>query len=218
MGSKKKTFLIALAVFLAVCCLGSIIIALLNPESGQGSSSIVQSPSPKVGLPSPTVFITPTSTITLPAPTAVYKPGIPELSPVDVKFNLEERSFTCSDAKFVEDKQTGSSWYFRTCSRDITDVGIYLLVEFVGAKLTTVDWIDATITQVEPSQEVAASYLGFIATLAFIGNAEKQEVAKQWVIDNIANSESKPETTIDGIRFRLYGPPTGITLEFGDID
>jgi len=217
MVSKKKTLLIALVIFLAVCCLGSIIITLLNPESGQKSLSIVQSPSPKVVLSSPTVVITSTSTIVLPTPTAVYKPGIPELSPVDVKLNLEKRGFTCSDARFVEDPQLGS-WYFRTCSRDITDVGIYLYVEFIGAKLTSVDWIDATITQVEPSQEVTASYLGFIATLAFIGNAEKQEVVKQWVIDNITNSESRPETTIDGICFRLYGPPTAITLEFGDID
>jgi len=152
----------------------------------------------------------------LPTPTFTKTPGIPDLSPYDVISNLEEkRGFTCTDVDEVQAEGLGT-WFVWTCDRENM---VSMHVEIMSYSLLTVDNIDATITQVEPSDEIAVSFLGFMATSAFIDNKDAQNSIKTWVEQTLPTVQKECiENIYNGINFRLCGVPTGRWIEIGNME
>jgi hypothetical protein len=154
---------------------------------------------------------TPTET-TLPtittAPTAA--PRVPGLSPIDVTLNLEDRDFTCSEP------ERGDLYFTRFCRLEeplyTFEVGVY------GRELFTVDLIEAIALQFTsaPSDDIAAPFLGFVATMPYDGSSPLD--ARTWVEENIyALTEAGNELTAEfgDVQYRLSGIPTSRILEIG---
>ncbi|WP_322807697.1 hypothetical protein [Thermanaerothrix sp.] len=224
---KRKTLYLILAAFLIMSC---ICLAILGVQQDRVPTSqtikglltsTVLTPSQSVSVlltsaPSPTsstIFLT-ASTIT-PSPRPV---GLPSLQPTDIKVNLTEKGFTCTNAKESQAEGLGK-WYVWYCDREVNNL-ISMHVEFMSYTLTSVDFIDATIIQYsEPQNDIASSFLGYIATFAFIGNEEAQHEARLWVEEKLGQlNEGCIEEIIRGIPFRLCGPPTGRFIEIGRMD
>ena len=69
-----------------------------------------------------------------------------------------------------------------------------------------------------PDNELAADFLGFMATMPYDG-ADPQS-ARNWVegtLPTITTSGDVRDATFGGIKFLLYGIPSARFLEFGDV-
>jgi hypothetical protein len=137
---------------------------------------------------------------------------------VDVTLNLEDRGLTCSTVQNSKDKQA-SSKYFWTCERSEGPFTVFASVS--ASKLNTVDFIEAAVIQLDnPSSSTAIDFLGFVATIPFIDDSASQQEAKDWVgntIPTLTGEGDVRETTINGIRLVVYGLPTALTLEIGEL-
>ena len=162
---------------------------------------------------------TPVSTDT-PEPTDTTSPtkpaGLPGLAQADVKLNMEDRGFTCSDLD--SDEQDGVTYYFRDCTNEIGEVDLY--VGTISRTITGVDAIEASIAFLDGQgdDQLAASFLGFVATMPYDGSQPTQ--ARAWVESNITEVDTgKPEETeISGVKMMLVGPPTARILQMGEVD
>ncbi|MFL5804918.1 MAG: hypothetical protein ACJ8CR_24630 [Roseiflexaceae bacterium] len=144
--------------------------------------------------------------------TAVATGLLPALQAADIKVNLQNRDFTCTTA------EKGELYYSWTCTRETS---LYLFrVDFYGRTLRTIDYVDATALQfiAEPTDELVAPFLGFLATLPYDG-ADPQ-TARGWVEQTLPTLKGKGdvrEKTFGGVLFRLFGIPTARTLTMGNL-
>ncbi|MDW8287415.1 MAG: hypothetical protein RMJ89_05040 [Flammeovirgaceae bacterium] len=195
--------------FFMFCCLCSVPIGLLNPS--KSTPEVTETVVVEV---SPTETIIPTiapSNTPAPTPTEKAKALLPGLMPADVTLNLEQRGFTCGKV------EQGQLYYVRTCNKDT--VTYSLRVEVYGRELFSVDFIDSTIMQYStPDYELAASFLGFMATMPYDGAVQQE--ARSWVestVPTIKKQGDMAEKVFAGVTYRLKGISTAITLEMGDL-
>ncbi len=147
-----------------------------------------------------------------PARASYSPPGIPNVSPADFKVNLEDRNFTCDPVTQADIEDV--IWYQWTCSRADGDIDYTVILQ--SRTLNTLDSVNATIIQMDPSDIVSAEFLGYIATGAFIDLTAQQSQAKDWVVQTLPKLTSGVVSTIiSDIPLRLYGPATARTLEIG---
>jgi hypothetical protein len=139
---------------------------------------------------------------------------LPGLQPADVKINLEERQFTCD---LIFGPTDSDPYYKWECKSESTNY--LMLVEIWSKSLFTVDLIQSSIMQFgTPDDELAANFLGFMATMPYDG-ADPQS-ARNWVevtLPTIAISGDVRDATFGGVKFLLYGIPTARFLEFGEV-
>jgi hypothetical protein len=131
--------------------------------------------------------------------------------PADVKVNLENKGFTCTNTE-----GPNQGYYVWTCNRDTA--GVTLHVEFYARSLLTVDYIDANVLQfVEPQDDVAVSFLGFMATMPYDG--AQPDKARAWVAQTLPTITQGEERTAEfgGVSFRLAGIPTARFMHMGDM-
>jgi len=221
-----------------LCCLCSVPIGLLNPSKStpEVTKTIVVevSPSPisesaiptetkaaevvptetTVAAVSPTETIIPTiapSNSPAPTPTEKISAFLPGLKPADVTVNLEQRGFTCSSV------EQGQLYYTRVCNKDTADYSLH--VEIYGRELFSVDFIDSTVLQyATPDNGFAASFLGFMATMPYDGAV--QDESRGWVettLPTLKGQGDVREKVFAGVTYRLFGIPTAITLEMGNL-
>jgi len=177
-----------------------------------GIPIITQIPNTPESTNTPELTNTPSAT-----DTAVVTPivGIlPGLQPADVKINLEDRQFTCDLIFGPTDSDPYYKWECRSESANYV-----MLVEIWSKSLFTVDLIQSSIVQFgTPDDELAANFLGFMATMPFDG-ADPQS-ARNWVevtLPTITTSGDVRNATFGGVNFRLYGIPSARFLEFGKV-
>lgn len=175
----------------------SVVIATFTP-------ALTNSPTPPLGTSTPTLAPTPD------AKTAGQLPG---LSPRNVTVSLEEQQFTCTSVR------KGAVYYQRTCSRGVPGVQVFLVV-ISGREPFVVDFIEASILQYEnPDPKIAIPILGLIAALPYDGATP--EDARLWVENTIPVLSGDPadaqENVFGGAKYVLYGPPTKLTLEIGEL-
>ena len=131
--------------------------------------------------------------------------------PADVTVNLEQRGFTCGSV------EQGQLYYVRTCKEDTVDYS--LRVDIYGREAFSIDLIESAVLQfVNPDNEFAASFLGFMATMPYDGAIQQE--ARDWVettLPTLKGQGDVREIVFAGVNFRLYGIPTAITLEMGDL-
>lgn len=134
------------------------------------------------------------------------------LSPQDVTVSLEQRQFTCTAVRKVV-------YYERTCKRE--EPSVYLFnVDIVGREPFIVDFIDTAILQFgNPDNEIAASLLGFVAAMPY--DSATPEDARAWVEITLPLLTDEPgdaeETEFGGVKYTLFGSPTALTLEMGEL-
>jgi len=213
--SLLSTILIVIIITCSICIISSLCITIISPSSTKTSQPVTIIPaSPKptkiTNTPKPTNTTEPTSTARI--------PGIPGIMPADVTLNLKQRKFTCTNVKEVQAEGFGT-WYLWTCDRDERPV-MNMHVEIMSRTISDVDTIEATIIQYyEPNNEIAASFLGYMATFAFIDNSDLQQSTKTWVEQTLPTIQKDcVEKTINGIYFKLCGPPTAHWIEIGNMD
>ena len=178
------------------------------PDSSQASPTTEREPTATTA-PS----LTPTSTATStpqpaatprPAPTSTATATAPEwitgLDARNVTQNLENRGFECKGPTKL---QTLSSW-------DCSDSTGEIVVSVLGRDSTHIRTIDSTVFAFfgAPSDETAANFLGFLATVPY-DDASPAE-ARAWVEANIS---SGAETVFGSANFQLYGPPAARSLQ-----
>jgi hypothetical protein len=82
-----------------------------------------------------------------------------------------------------------------------------------------VDLIESVILQfANPDTELAATFLGFMATMPYDGSVQQE--ARNWVetiLPTLTGQGDVREKVFAGVNYRLYGIPTAITLEMGDL-
>ena len=178
-----------------------------TPEpTAAGASSVVIStftPAPTDVPSSPEAPLEPTSD-------AKVTGQLPGLSPRNVTVALEDQKFTCTEVT------KGTVYYQRTCSRGVPGVEVFLVV-ISGRTPSVVDFIEATILQYEnPENEIAVQILSLAAGLPFDGATPDE--ARAWVESTVpALNGGTQETTLGGVKYVLYGPPTKLTLEMGEL-
>jgi len=140
--------------------------------------------------------------------------NLPGLTPVDVKLSLiNQLGFECGHVDH------GKMYYVWVCQKSATTASydVLLYVEIYGKTLSTVNFIDSSVLQNNvPDDELAASILGFIATMPY-DNADPS-AARQWVHDQIVDvgqENSERSAVISGVPFHFYGPPSARMLEIG---
>jgi len=179
--------------------LGTALLLVGTVTSGSSRDRpVADAPAQATMAPSKLPASTGTAAATTPASSAPE--FITGLTAADVKLNLERRGFHCDGPVALATLQ---SW---TCkSSQGTD--IEFVVEVQGKDSTRIRSVDATVLQynAQPSDAIAAEFLGFIATLPY-ENAEPAR-ARDWVRSNIAKSGS--ELTIASARFELTRANTG---------
>jgi hypothetical protein len=156
----------------------------------------------------PTVFVTPANT-KVPEPTPTKVPAIPGLQPADIKVNLENKDFECTNVKTVKTEGLPDSylWY---CDRD--DGFIEYDVEIFGNSIDSVYAIDANVMQtINESAELAEPFLSWFSTVAFLDSTSKQTEIKNLVSSTLKNWDGTEKTiTKNGVKFSIYG--TGFTM------
>jgi cytoskeletal protein RodZ len=159
---------------------------------------------------------TPRTTNTpVPTPTpaaATNAAGIlPGLQPADVKVNLQNRQFTCTSA------EKGQLYYTWVCKRETSQ--IQLNVQFYARTLLTVDYISAVVLQFgEADDGVAASFLGFMATMPYTG--AEPDNARSWVektLPSVKQNGDVRTATFGGVKYELFGLPTARNLQMGTL-
>ena len=206
MRKKRNPIIVASAVALGVClaCYFAVS-AVKSPEQ------FIPTPTPAITKPPKVV-----TEISTDNPTATERPValIPGLDPNDVIINLEDQ-FALQCSKVTH----GTNYYIRDCAKTIYNHS--LIATIYGSELFYVDYINsASVSFDGPSPLVHSSYLGYVATIPFIGKSALQKQAGDWVVNNIAaltdNSQTF-ETTLGGIHFVLFGTQTAVTLQIGEL-
>ena len=139
--------------------------------------------------------------------------GLPGLAPRNVTVSLEQNQFTCTQVK------KGTAYYERTCTRGVPSVQVFQVV-ISGQTPSVVDHIKASVLQYEnPDPEIAIPILSLLAVLPYEGATP--EDAKAWVESTIptlsGESGGVEERRFGGVQYALYGPPTALTLEMGEL-
>lgn len=180
-------------------------------EPGVGANSVVIATFTAAPTNSP---LPPLETsVPTPSPDAKRTGQLPGLSPRNVTVSLEEQRFTCTSVK------KGAVYYQRTCTRGVPGVQVFHVI-ISGREPFVVDLIEASILQYEnPDSEIAVSILGLIAALPYDGATPEE--ARSWVENTIPVLSDDPadaqENLFGGVKYVLYGPPTAITLEIGEL-
>lgn len=138
---------------------------------------------------------------------------LPGLSPVNVTVNLEGQKFTCTQVK----KEV--AYYERTCLKGLPSTTLFQVV-ISGREPFIVDFIKASVRQNEnPDNQTATELLSFVATMPYDGATP--EDARKWVESTIPALSGKPEDAHEmmfgGVKYVIYGPPTALTLEIGEL-
>jgi hypothetical protein len=184
-----------------------------TPEPvGAGANSVVIATFTDAPTNSPAPLETSMPTLA-PSPDAKRTGQLPGLSPSNVTVSLEEQQFTCTSVR------KGRVYYERTCSRGVPGVQVFLVV-ISGREPFVVDFIEASILQYEnPDPKIAIPILGLIAALPYDGATPEE--ARLWVENTIPVLSADPgdaqENVFGGVKFVLYGPPTKLTLEIGEL-
>jgi hypothetical protein len=211
-AKKQASFLVGVFfILLTGCGLGGAPTAP-TPEVGAGANSVVVSTFTAVPTNPPVALETSMPTL-VPTPNAKVTGQLPGLSPRNVTVSLEEQKFTCTQVK------KGVVYYERTCTRGVPSVQVFHVV-ISGREPFLVDFIEASVLQYEkPDIEIANSILGFIATMPYEGATP--EDARAWVESTIPDLSSEPggaqEMVFGGVKYVLYGKPTALTLEMGEL-
>lgn len=131
------------------------------------------------------------------APAAEFIAG---LTVADIKLNLEKRGLRCEGPRALVTLQ---SW---TCKGN-QGSDVEFMVDVLGIDATRVRSVDANVLQyqAQPTDAIAAEFLGFIATLPYDKSDPTQ--AREWVRANIARSGSN--LVIASARFELTRAETG---------
>jgi hypothetical protein len=214
--------ILAGVVLFAFCCLCSIPISILSPSKSSSETTDVTSIQTNAfntaiaGITANAPTITPEATnspepINTPSPEPTKVTAlIPNIWQADVTLNLQDRfGMTCSDI------EEGTGYYSHTCKKDFALIAIVY-----GRGIVDVDFITASYTDLNPSMDVAITYLGYVATIPFVGNDALQKQASEWVQANVPNigAEYKEiDTDISGIHFKIRGKQEFITLEIGEL-
>ena len=93
-----------------------------------------------------------------------------------------------------------------------------MFVQVYGSEPFSVDFIETTVLQfVDPKTELASPLLGFMATMPYTGS--QPEEARAWVENGLQNYQegSEVSTTIAGVHYLLYGAPSAMILEMGEL-
>ena len=90
----------------------------------------------------------------------------------------------------------------------------------MGREPFIVDYIDTTVLQfANPDNKIAAPLLGFMATMPY-DNATPEE-ARAWVESTISLLTGElgdaREMVFGGVKYTLFGSPTALTLEMGEL-
>lgn len=138
--------------------------------------------------------------------------AIPGLSPSDIKVNLEDRGFTCTDAASVteSDGQKSFLWY---CDRE-EDLLAYH-VDFSSKSLGEVEYLDASILQFStPLLEISSPFIEYMATSAFLNNPTLQVEVKNWVSKSLESKKDNEHvaTTINGVDLELFGTASALMI------
>lgn len=207
-AQKRVSFWIGVFIILVTACgkQGSP-----TPESIR-ANSVVISTLTATPMNSSVLSETPMPILT-PPPDTKATGQLPGLSPRNVTVRLEEEQFTCTAVK------KGTVYYERTCSRGVPGVQVFHVV-ISGREPFVVDLIEASILQYEnPDPEIATSILGLITAIPYDGATP--EDARSWVEHTIPALSGDPgdvqEKVFGGVKFALYGPPTKLTLEIGEL-
>lgn len=202
---RARNLLLGIAALIVVCIIAGIAIAMTPsaPKTTQ-PASIAQA----------TSTLQKASTISantpVPADTSV-KGYIPGLLAADVTVNLKNRGFTCTDATKLK------SFWTWTCKHE-TSAAAYDVVMY-ARDVNSIDYVDANALQfTSPDDQFAIDFLGYIASIPY-DNANPAK-AQEWVkttIPTLKGVGDVHETTISGVRFRLFGIPTARTLEIGEL-
>jgi len=150
---------------------------------------------------------------TEPTPDLKATGRLPGLSAVNVTVNLEGQEFTCTQAKKV------AGHYERTCLKGLPATNLFQVV-ISGKEPFVVDFIRTSVRQNEnPDKEIATELLSFMATLPYDGATP--EDARAWIENTIPTLSGKPEAAEEKmfgeVKYKLYGPPTALTLEMGEL-
>ena len=152
----------------------------------------------------------PTLTLT-PNPDGIGQ--LPGLSPVNVTVNLEQREFTCTAVK------KGVVYYERSCTKGLPSTNLFHVL-ISGREPFIVDFIETSVRQNEnPDNKIAIEFLSFMATMPYDGATP--EDARAWVESTIPTLSGKlddvQEMVFGGLKYKLYGPPTALTLEMCEL-
>lgn len=169
-------------------------------------------PPPPTATEAPTATGTPEPTGTAtPIPTPVATAALPELGPPDLTINLENRGFTCTQAE--EREAFALAYFVWSCKAD--EAGIHMTASAYARRLATVDYVSAKVYF--PDAQIAAPFLGFVATLPYAG-AQPVE-ARAWVeatLPEIQDEIAFREANFGGVPYRLSGSVVR-HLEMGDM-
>ena len=207
-AKKHVTFWIGLSLVLVTAC---GVRRSPTPEL-VGANSVVVSTFTATPMSSSLPTDTPMPILT-PSPDAKITGQLPGLSPRNITVSLEEQKFTCTDVK------KGVMYYERTCTRGVEGAQVFHVL-ISGRESFVVDLIEVSILQYEnPDPEIATSILGLIAALPYDGATP--EDARSWVESTIptlsGDNGDAQEKVFGGVKFVLYGPPTKLTLEIGQL-
>jgi hypothetical protein len=138
---------------------------------------------------------------------------LPGLSAVNVTVNLEGQEFTCTQVKKVADH------YERTCLKGLPSTNLFQVV-ISGREPFVVDFIRTSVRQNEnPDNKIATELLSLMVTLPYDGATPDD--ARAWIENTIPTLSGKPEATEEKmfgeVKYKLYGPPTALTLEMGEL-
>lgn len=137
--------------------------------------------------------------------------SIPNILAADVTINLQNKfGMECTQIEMREPYNS------RQCYKK--ELGTTFFVVVYGRGIFTVDYITATYTAENPSAEVYQGFLGYVATIPFVGEAQLQADARSWLVANAQKiNAGAVETIIDGLRFTLTGGESALTLEIGEL-
>jgi hypothetical protein len=203
-AKKQLSLLVGAISILLICC--SCTRATPTPDPSGVNSSIVISTftAAPTNSPEPSEKLTPTL-----APNPEVVGRIPGLSPVNVTVNLEQREFTCTAVK------KGVMYYERTCTKGIPSNQFQVVIS--GREPIIVDFIKISVLQsANPDNKIAIPLIGFMATMPYDGATP--EDARAWVESTIPTLRGEAqEMVFGGVKYVLYGPPTALTLEMGEL-
>ncbi len=139
---------------------------------------------------------------------------IPGVLQADFVINLENRfAMNCGDIT------EGGGYYSHFCQKSNSVAMLTAIV--YGRGIVSVDFITAAVCQFEdPNVTLPETFLGFIATIPFLGDDAMQKQASAWVIDNIPQigaSYTEIKTVMKNINFTLSGTSMATVLEIGDL-
>jgi hypothetical protein len=194
------------AVVLFFLCACPIAAGVFAPRTEQGTPK-----TPVEGVATSATNDVPTS-ISQSTPTTESQTGnLPGLSSADVTINLGERGFECAGVQEI------NSFYTWTCSRDEAEIYSSTVMAW-SRTIDTLDFIEVSVNQfIEPSEEISALIIGFVATMPYDGATP--EVARTWIEASLPMLTGEPGNRIvenfGGVEFVIFGPRSARGLEMG---